>query len=338
MPSSYNVHLVVPSNRLDGLCAFFTAWAEKDVWRKIHLVYDNPMPVPLSKLLDQLNARGTEVGTYGWEQVDALPHRDREIFSRRDSAVRCFGFLKAFQDGADFVVTLDDDCFPTPHQTPFEFMYSHLTAFSGTRRWESTVPGAHVRGLPYKNKGMAEVDVSMGLWTKVADLSAPEQLVRADRGEPLDVPLPAGRRMMPRGQYFPLCGMNLAFTRRATPLMYFPPMGEGRPYSRFDDIWAGVVAQKVMAHLGWNWTCGEPHVVHQRASDPVANLVKEAPGIAANEQFWELIDGVKLTADTAVSAVAEIGEALARMSGAGLNTYLGAWGRGLLGWSRLLGG
>lgn len=332
MPSSYNVHLVVPTNRPERMNAFFTAWAEKDVWRKIHVVYDNPLPVPLSKLTDSYNARGTEVATYGWEQIDALSTPARHIFSRRDSACRCFGFMKAYQDGADYIVTLDDDCVPHGGESPFEFMYSHLTAFSGTPRWASTVPGYHVRGLPYANKGTAAVDLNVGLWSNVADLSAPEQLVRTDRGETLNIPLPSGRRVMPTGQFSPMCGMNLAFTRRAVPLMYFPLMGECQPFSRFDDIWCGILAQKVMAHLGWNWTCGEPFVRHDRASDPVTNLAKEAPGIKVNEKLWEAVDGLTFKAGTPLDAMREAGSQLNALS----DLYLQRWGLSLQRWCDLL--
>lgn len=334
MPSSYNVHLVVPSNRPGMLRAFLDAWlAEPDVWRKVHVVYDAPFADPMPAFAG-FDSRGTEVECYAWDKIDDLTQPAREIFSRRDSAIRCFGFLKAYRDQAEYVITLDDDCLPPEGQTVFQFVYSHLTAFHGTRRWVSTVPGHHVRGLPYKNLGMVPVDLNVGLWTKVADLAAPEQVVRAARGESLDLPLPPGRRVMAAGQYAPLSGMNLAFTRRAMPFMYFPPMGEGQPYSRFDDIWCGIVAQKVMAHLGWNWTCGEPFVRHERASDPLVNLAKEAPGILANEKYWEVVHRVKLTADTAVSAVREIAEGLTQAEGPG--SYLTAWGRGLLGWCRLL--
>lgn len=337
MPSSYNVHLVVPTNRPQQLSAFLGAWIEKDVWRKIHIVHDAPDAAPLTLAVEATRRAKVDVAVYSWEHIDALTQSAREIFSRRDSAIRCFGFWMAYRNGADYVITLDDDCVRHGEtDSAFEFMYSHLTAFHGTRRWASTIPGVPVRGLPFKNKGMTPVDLNMGLWSNVADLSAPEQLVREQRGESLDVPLPPDRRMMPRGQYAPLSGMNLAFTRRAMPFMYFPPMGECQPYSRFDDIWCGLVAQKVMAHLGWDWTCGEPFVRHQRASDTLANLAKEAPGILANEKYWEVIDGVTLTASTAVLAVREIAEALIKAEGPG--SYLTKWGQGLLGWLRLLDG
>lgn len=37
-----------------------------------------------------------------------------------------------------------------------------------------------------------------------------------------------------------MCGMNLAFDRKLIgPAMYFGLMGQGQPWGRYDDMWAG---------------------------------------------------------------------------------------------------
>lgn len=49
---------------------------------------------------------------------------------------------------------------------------------------------------------------------------------------------------VPKGTLFPMCGMNLAFDRLAIgPAMYFGLMGEGQPWGRYDDMWAGWCAK-----------------------------------------------------------------------------------------------
>jgi hypothetical protein len=60
--------------------------------------------------------------------------------------------------------------------------------------------------------------------------------------------------------------------------------------------------------------------------------VKEAPGVAANEDFWEAVDGVRLTENTALGAVAEMGRGLAR----GADPYRAKLGKALQVWVRLL--
>lgn len=43
-----------------------------------------------------------------------------------------------------------------------------------------------------------------------------------------------------QGTLFPMCGMNLAFDRKLIgPAMYFGLMGQGQPWGRYDDMWAG---------------------------------------------------------------------------------------------------
>jgi hypothetical protein len=61
------------------------------------------------------------------------------------------------------------------------------------------------------------------------------------------------------------------------------------------------------------------------------NLVKEAPGIAANERLWETIDAVLLTADEPRECMIEMGAALA----ADDDDYVAAWGAAIGGWCDL---
>jgi reversibly glycosylated polypeptide/UDP-arabinopyranose mutase len=325
MPA-YNAHLVVPTNRPENLKGFLEHWVGcGNCWEAIHVVFDmeavKPELFPPKKIFD------TQIFCYSW--ADMQPGHP---FSKRDSAVRSFGFYQAYRAGAEYIVTVDDDCM-LDSGVPFTFMYHHLTNLNGTPKWASTVPGEHVRGLPFKNKGLMKCDVSMGLWTDVPDLSAPVQLTRSMECRPIEIKLPKGARVMPSHQFAPMCGMNLAFTRRATPLMYFAPMGAGQPYARFDDIWCGLVAQRVMAHLGWSWVVGEPFVRHSRASDPIANLVKEAPGIKANEEYWKVIEGIELKSNDPLLAVREAGQFLSESGWS--DDYMKKWGRSLTRWCDL---
>ena len=46
-----------------------------------------------------------------------------------------------------------------------------------------------------------------------------------------------------------MCGMNLAFDRNAIgPAMYFGLMGEGQPWGRYDDMWAGWCSKVGISH------------------------------------------------------------------------------------------
>jgi hypothetical protein len=245
--------------------------------------------------------------------------------SRRDSGIKAWGFQKAFlEHGADVVITLDDDCMPSylgAHPSWYrknppagydalkdaarcEFVSRHMAALTRTSRWTSTIPGFVPRGLPYgtpdplarnNSLGRLPLFVNMGIWETIPDRDAVHELTNRDPEGYYRVWRPQRAiyrhtRVMPHRQYWPLCGMNLAFRREAAPLMYFPRMGEGTPFRRFDDIWCGIILQRCLRQLGWSAGVGSPIVSHQKASDPMNNLVHEAAGIRANEEFWQIVD------------------------------------------------
>jgi reversibly glycosylated polypeptide / UDP-arabinopyranose mutase len=310
--------LVVPSCRAAGLEAFFRAWDGKGGWDEALVVEDGPVktfPLPGG------------VHHYSWREVEATLGADAWVISRRDSACRCFGFLWAWWRGFDHVLTLDDDC--CPHEGHGSLAALHRLALERQPRWRSSVRGLRVRGIPYRNKGhLPGVVANVGLWSDNPDFDAPTSLVLGDGAgfEP-----PGGSRVVPQGVYVPVCGMNLFLAREALPLFYFPPMGEGSPFRRFDDIWAGVLAKKALDHLGWRLGVGEPFVRHRRASDPFVNLQKEAAGIAANETFWEAVDAVPLKSSDPVGAAHELGRGLAGST----DPYLAKLGAALQTWARL---
>lgn len=309
--------LVIPSNRADQLDEFLAAWegSGQADWDAVVLVEDNPIkdmeprcPCPLHH--------------FAHDDVERRLRDAAWIVSRGDSACRCFGFLAACELGAEWILTLDDDCRPWPasgricaaHRAAMQFEQCQPTA------------GMRTRGMPYRNLGQLESRLNMGLWCNVADVDGPAGLMP----QPYFTP-PTGTRLAHPRQRYPLCGMNLFFAAELTPLLYFPLMGDGQPYRRFDDIWAGWIFQKLAAHLGIAWSFGEPFIEHVRASDPFANLAKEAPGIVRNELIWQQIDAPELRAATPYAAAAELAGELARSA----DGHLSQLGRALAIWAKL---
>src|SRR5207244_1186593 len=91
------------------------------------------------------------VQVFSWEEIEReLP--EPGIISRQDSAIRSFGFWKAWQLGCEVICTLDDDCWPLLRR-PY-LVAGHEKNLFRTPRWASTVPGLRVRGLPYRNVGV----------------------------------------------------------------------------------------------------------------------------------------------------------------------------------------
>jgi hypothetical protein len=308
--------LVVPSNRPDLLRPFTKTWREHEPWDAIVIVEDGPS-----------RSDGVDADVHVcWNDIEAKLGVNESVICRRYGAVRVFGFLLAYEMGADVIYTLDDDCLPV-----HPFIEGHRYNIMHTPKWVSSVPGGmRSRGLPYYDLGeLLDVKISHGLWNNVPDLDAVQTLAQSECVQ--GYLAPPGRQVIPAGTYFPFCSMNVAFTREATPLMYFPRMGAGTPYGRFDDIWCGVIAKRICDHLGWSVVTGEPHVYHTRASDTMSNLVKEAPGIARNETFWRDIEQVALTATTAAACMREVGQQLCEHT----EPYMRDLGRDIVTWAGL---
>lgn len=310
--------LVVPTNRESSIKKFLKAWRGREPWTRIIVVEDNP-----TKTFD------VDVDHhYSWNDIDWDLRENAWIISRRDSAIRSYGFLKASQMGDALIGTLDDDCFPEQDQP---FVAGHEKNLYDTPQWCESVPGLRTRGLPYKNLGrLTTTKFSVGLWTGVPDLDSVHMLT--DHNQEFMLPK---TRVMPAQQFFPWCGMNFAFRREAAPLCYFPPMGVDSPFGRFDDIWFGIICKYICDHLGWCVTVGEPYVRHSKESCPFKNLVKEAPGIEFNESFWKYILQIPLSADTPQGCMREIGMWLQEHTPeCDHSTYLKKLGRAMEVWSQ----
>ena len=142
-----------------------------------------------------------------------------------------------------------------------------------------------IKGIPFYNKGNLKIVMNHGLWTKVIDFDAPTQLSNYEEME-----YPFISQIVPNGQFFPMCGMNVMISREVIPSFYFYLMGKNYPLDRFGDIWAGIISKKIIDHLNHYVSTGLPFIKHDRASDVFKNLRKEANGIELNEYFWQFMD------------------------------------------------
>ena len=287
-----NYCVVVPTIREKCITNFLEKWKFECT---VILVEDNPEKTFKIK-------KDSRIQHYSWEDIDKTFGKKSWIISRRDSAIRSFGFYLAYKQNFDYIFTLDDDCYPIDG---VDFFTDHINNLEQFPKWTESCIGYRTRGIPYKNLGTLDnVKLSAGLWEGVPDLDAIQTLSNQN------IKLPENTRIIPKGQYYPLCGMNMCFKRDMTPLMWFPLMGEGSPYRRFDDIWCGIISKKIMDHLDINVAVGKPFIFHSRASDVFKNLEKETPGVIENEKFWQIIDSIKIQGSNILECMADIGRKL----------------------------
>lgn len=290
--------IVIATVREENIIKFLEVWRDEFASHDLILVEDNPQR--------SFAISCPNFSHYSWEEIDREFGRNSWIFPRRTDCIRSYGFYKAYQRHPDMIVTLDDDCYPETKRF-LEKHYERLSSPASSNAWIATGNGLLPRGVPYeKTSRELKCVINHGLWTNQPDYDALTQLVNkrlAKKFEPVN-------QVIPKGLYFPMCGMNLAWLPEVTAAMYFLLMGKDWPFDRFGDIWCGIFVKKICDHLGYGVRSGEPLVEHQRASNVWANLGKELPGYEINETLWQAVDSIVLSATTFTGDYRELAEKL----------------------------
>lgn len=272
-----DVAVVVPSCRQDRLEAFLKAWAglfERHACTVLVVRDDTPAGEVWLHAPD-----GRRMALVG--NARSILGDDADLVPRQSPACRCIGFAYLAKMCHDVVVTLDDDLVPDG-----DTIGDHLAALDmrvPTSWMSSTAWGSpYMRGFPYGVRQESPVWVSHGVWKNVPDLDAPSQLLLGDSPK-----VEFYRGPVPKGVFFPVCGMNLAFRWEAMPLMYWSPAKRLKGCERFDDIWMGLRLTRSLAVHRAALVTGLASCVHARASDTFKNLEQEARGIGINEKAWQ---------------------------------------------------
>lgn len=339
-----NIAVVVPTIRPERILKWVDKWAMQ-LARADQVIIVSDTPEPVIEVSRQLRRLGRKM--YCWRDIDNEMGEDAWIIPRQTSAVKAYGFLKAYQSGADVIWTLDDDCYPEEGVDYLKRLDEVFGLHVPDQSWWTTLRiGGHQpypRGYPYgiRNR-LWPVMVHHGLWSNVPDLDASTQLTMPHyRTAPA-----VGVDVVPSGKMFPMCGMNLAWKRDMTPAFYFMLQGKygGWPFDRFDDMWAGLMVKRICDHLGYAVTSGAPSIHHDRASDPVKNLHTEAPGVAVHEELWPIIAEAKLTSSTVEGCYQELADVVDKQPRRAISGYDHYWHKLAMAmdawttWVRLFGG
>src|SRR5258708_5119097 len=189
------------------------------------------------------------------------------IISHKTSSGKSFGFLKAYQEDADIIISLDHDCYPDQKGG----LRKHINALEQkvTLGW---VPSVNVptRGYPYRIRNQSRVVLNHGVWSNIPDFDGPQMLQFPDVRFP---PITHDSTIIPYKNYFPLCGMNFAFTRDITVLNYFLLMGPDWPFDRFDDIWPGIFINQIADHFHVALKAGAPSIRHEKGTEDRKSVV-----------------------------------------------------------------
>jgi reversibly glycosylated polypeptide/UDP-arabinopyranose mutase len=263
--------VVVPTveGREETFAGFIEAWEPLFALHEVEFV----------KVTDGENPKITHKDTE-MDQTEVMGEY-KDCLSNFNGGIRNLGFayVAKYLPDVEVVMTLDDDTRPVG-----DTIQDHLDILAKKVpiSWMSTA-SEYMRGFPYWLREEAEVVLSHGVWDNVADWDAPTQLVLGSH-RPVTFP----KMPIPKGIYYPMCGMNIAFKRKMLPHMYQAPFWLEQGLGRLDDILCGIYSKKEIDKQGWAAVTGYARVFHERASNVYKNLRLEAASI---ELFEEVSQG-----------------------------------------------
>lgn len=317
------VAIVVPTIRENSIVRFLEEWEEeffnnREYSIKVFLIEDNH-----EKTFNLSKYKG-KIIHYSWSDIEMVLGKNSWIIPRRTDCVRSFGYLMAYKSKPDIIITLDDDCYPLKKylkSTESSLIKTHWDALMGKKEekienaWISTIKKLRPRGIPYKKferRYESVTALNHGLWYNVPDFDGTTQLASKKTSGLHGYAI---NQDIPKDKFFPMCGMNIAWKNEVTPAMYFLLMGQDIKgnhwgYDRFGDIWCGIFLKKIVDHLNFNISSGNPIIWHDRASNPLTNIKKERTGVKVNEYLWQKIDNLRLTKSSFKDCYVELSEKL----------------------------
>lgn len=250
---------------------------------------------------------------------------------------RNLGYLIAYENGADVIVTIDDDNFAIlgndflkGHSLVGETSY--FLAVKSSTNWFNPCDLLELkssrriyhRGFPYSKRWKNEkysyrerkgrVVVNAGLWLGNPDVDAIIHL-----GEPVEVigwnkNFTKKYVALANNTHSPFNTQNMAFFKELLPLVYLPIMGDsidGMRIDRYDDIWSSYFAQKIINHLGDLITFGQPLVRQDRnPHDYLRDLTGELPGMLITNKLIQTLERIELSEKSYFSCYGELIERL----------------------------
>ena len=273
------VDIVIPSIRdLD----FLEHW--KAFFYRFHLIIiQDGDPKKILKI-----PKWADYELFNRDDIDRILGKTRSwIISSQDASIRNFGFLVSKKT---FVYTIDDDCLPAEDNDhrKINALFKHIqnlvtnsTPYFFNTLYDPYQSGSDfVRGYPFSLRQGVPTAVSHGLWLNAPDYDAPTQLLKVDERNTRFADI---TQTVPVGVLYPMCSMNVAFNRRLIGAAFMQGlMGQGMPWARYDDMFAGWASKVIADHLKLGVKTGAPYIRHNKASNPFTNLKKEYMGL-----FWQ---------------------------------------------------
>lgn len=224
---------------------------------------------------------------------------------------RNIGILKAYEQRADVIITIDDDNFITDS----DFVGDHTRYLGKKNAWKSVSTNSgwfnvcsllhdeteqpfYHRGYPMKQRwNMAEKNakwesrearavVNAGFWLETPDVDAITHLHK-----PLNVLSYELEEnfALAKGTWCPFNSQNTALYKDTIPAYFLSPY-----IGRYDDIWAAYVIVAIAHHLGDTISYGHPLVIQKRnPHNYFKDIEMERLGMTLTDRFCDWLRNIK---------------------------------------------
>ncbi len=242
---------------------------------------------------------------YGFDYQAKLGFKSHEAIPANCVQRRNIGFLEALRQGFDLIVSIDDDnlildeSYFDLHELAFLGDFYGLGA--GHCAWfdigQHLQPPARQRGFPfdrypyprYEPMTGVKVGANAGICLGDPDVSAVDRLSQAPISLGITEVLRAGF-VTQAHTYAPFNSQNTAILRKFVPAFGMVPF-----VGRFDDIYASLIAQRVMWEHGHVVHFGPPMVYQQRNEhDLIIDLNNELEGYRNVKALVNALDALIL--------------------------------------------
>ena len=227
---------------------------------------------------------------------------------------RNVGYLMALADGAEMIVSIDDDNYCPENEDFIDAHYAcmHRNVPCTDTEWVNNCDLlfreylAYPRGFPYFARTGKKVPyswsedlpvhINAGMWIGDPDFDAITWLTNPPIGATYFRDIALGL-----SAWCPINSQNTAVHRDLMPAYWFVRMVP--PSDRFGDIFQGYFALKVAKHMGWTARFGSPVVTHRRNSHVyLKDVQKEIEPILMLEELLPKLIEHKLTGTTVTEA------------------------------------
>jgi len=310
----------------------------------IRIIADRKTPASVYAAADDARAKGFAIDCPSLDEQAEYVAKLRlpEGYIPWDSDNRRnIGFLRAWEHGADVLISIDDDNYC---RADSDFVARHAVVGSpvgegarvqvaGGSAWFNICEllrgdqqtAIYARGFPYSQRGAAlaqlgpldaetgarRVAVNAGLWLDDPDVDALSRLVLSPH---VDSAIDADVVLAP-GTWTPINTQNTSVHRDAMAAYYYVRMGyplQGMRIDRYGDIWSGYLLERCAEHMGEVVRVGSPVAEHHRTPHNLfKDLYHELAGIVLTEEVLPWLRELRLTGTTYAETYRELADAIA---------------------------